>query len=49
MTTELTWIGQAAFLLRTPATRLAPELHPGGRVAVLAGMAGTPLRSLVGG
>lgn len=27
-------------------TRLAPELYPGGRVAVLARMVGTPLASL---
>jgi hypothetical protein len=30
-------------------TRLAPALHPGGRVAVLDRMAETPLRSLVAG
>ncbi|HEV3496279.1 MAG TPA: MBL fold metallo-hydrolase, partial [Actinomycetes bacterium] len=30
-------------------TRLAPELHPGGRVAVLDRMAETPLASLVAG
>jgi hypothetical protein len=29
--------------------RLAPALHPGGRVAVPARMAATPLGSLVGG
>jgi hypothetical protein len=29
--------------------RLAPELHPGGRVAVLDRMAETPLASLVAG
>ncbi|HET9556541.1 MAG TPA: MBL fold metallo-hydrolase, partial [Actinomycetota bacterium] len=50
MTTELTWIGQAGFLLRTPATRLAvdPFLsdHPGRRFRSPVGvgdLAGTEL------